>query len=110
MCVCQTAQDVSVVVQPPSLLVPVHQYDMAPTYYIFAGLVFVPLSQPYLQEWGDDWYNSCPRKLCDRAMHGDKHHRDQQAVVLSQSTHGAERFSSSSSTSVPLCCSLLVCF
>jgi len=31
---------------PP--LVPGHQYDKLPSYYIFAGFVFVPLTQPYI--------------------------------------------------------------
>lgn len=30
-----------------------------------AGLVFMPLTQPYLQEWGeeggDDWQSKCPQ-------------------------------------------------
>ena len=27
----------------------VHMYDRLPSYFIYAGLVFVPLTQPYLQ-------------------------------------------------------------
>ncbi|KAG9131323.1 hypothetical protein Leryth_006161 [Lithospermum erythrorhizon] len=30
-------------------LVPVHQFDKLPSYFIFAGLVFVPLTQRYLE-------------------------------------------------------------
>eukprot|EP00798_Chlamydomonas_sp_ICE-L_P019921 gene19921-26625_t len=48
-------QNHEVVVHPNELLVPVHTYDRLPSYLIFAGLVFVPLSQPYLHEYGDDW-------------------------------------------------------
>jgi hypothetical protein len=118
------AASVSVPLQPSSLLVPVHQYDLAPSYYIFAGLVFVPLTQPFLHEWGttllsapvvvhviavrltsqslivmlvvcargpcgagEEWYNACPRKLCDRAMNGEKMEPDQQVVVLSHGMH-----------------------
>lgn len=36
------------------------------------GLVFTPLSQPYLHEYGDDWYHTSPRRLCDRALNMDK--------------------------------------
>ncbi|VFQ92670.1 unnamed protein product [Cuscuta campestris] len=52
---------------PLKPLVPVHQFDRLPSYYIFAGLVFTPLTQPYLHEYGDDWYNSSPRRLCEKA-------------------------------------------
>ncbi len=64
---------------PNDLLVPVHTFDKLPSYLIYAGvwgdgtfglcrsclkevimfhtpgLVFVPLSQPYLHEYGEDW-------------------------------------------------------
>ena len=33
-----------------------HRYDKLPSYLVFAGLVFVPLSQPYLHEYGEDWW------------------------------------------------------
>ena len=32
-------------------------YDKLPSYFIYAGLVFVNLMQPYLHEFGEDWYN-----------------------------------------------------
>jgi len=37
--------DVDVVARPIRQLVPIQQYDMLPRYFIYAGLVFVPLSQ-----------------------------------------------------------------
>jgi len=52
---------VLVAVHPRKSLVPVHQYDRLPSYYVFAGLLFSPLTQPLLHEWGDDWYNLAPR-------------------------------------------------
>ncbi|GAX81161.1 hypothetical protein CEUSTIGMA_g8594.t1 [Chlamydomonas eustigma] len=48
------------------------------------GLVFVPLSQPYLHEYGDDWVNSSPRRLYDKAMHLLMQRPQQQIVVLTQ--------------------------
>ncbi|KAI4324394.1 hypothetical protein L6164_023936 [Bauhinia variegata] len=65
-------------------LVPVHQFDKLPSYYIFAGLVFVPLTQPYLHEYGEDWYNSSPRRLCERALREFPKNANQQLVILSQ--------------------------
>lgn len=65
-------------------LVPVHQFDKLPSYYIFAGLVFVPLTQPYLHEYGEDWYNTSPRRLCERALRELPKKAGEQLVVLSQ--------------------------
>lgn len=75
------------------------------SYFIFAGLTFTPLVQPYLHEWGDDWYvcgsagrcgsradfnlyalhrfNSSPRKLSIQAQHGVATYPGEQVVVLS---------------------------
>ncbi|KAF9677020.1 hypothetical protein SADUNF_Sadunf08G0063800 [Salix dunnii] len=55
-----------ITLRPLQPLVPVHQFDKLPSYYIFAGLVFVPLTQPYLHEYGEEWYNTSPRRLCER--------------------------------------------
>jgi hypothetical protein len=65
-------------------LVPVHQFDKLPSYYIFAGLVFVPLTQPYLHEYGEEWYNTSPRRLCERALKELPKKADQQLIILSQ--------------------------
>ena len=76
--------NVTVAVRPRAPLVPVHQYDRLPSYYVFAGLVFSPLTQPHLHEFGDDWYNSAPRRLCDRALNHHAERPGQQVVILSQ--------------------------
>lgn len=68
----------------PLSLVPSHQYDAPPSYFVIAGLVFVPLTKPYLEEWGEAWFNECPRKLCDRSVLGEIQSSDQQVIVLSQ--------------------------
>ena len=65
-------------------LVPVHQFDKLPSYYIFAGLVFIPLTQPYLHEYGEDWYNASPRHLCERALRELPKKAGEQLVILSQ--------------------------
>jgi hypothetical protein len=49
-----------------------------------AGLVFVPLSQPYLHEYGDDWMNHSPRRLVDKALNSLMQKPEQQIIVLSQ--------------------------
>lgn len=61
-----------------------HQFDKIPSFYIFAGLVFVPLTQPYLHEYGEDWYNTSPRRLCRRAMEDWPKKAGEELVILSQ--------------------------
>lgn len=74
----------SISLQPLQPLVPVHQFDKLPSYFIFAGLVFVPLTQPYLHEYGEDWYNTSPRRLCERAIRELPRKAGEQFVILSQ--------------------------
>jgi S1-C subfamily serine protease len=47
-------------------LIPFEQYDILPTYYIYGGIVFVPLTKNLLQMWGNNWYNSAPKELVAR--------------------------------------------
>nr|GMC76307.1 protease Do-like 10, mitochondrial [Ipomoea batatas] len=69
---------------PLKPLVPVHQFDKLPSFFIFAGLVFIPLTQPYLHEYGEDWYNTSPRRLCERALRKLPTKPGEQLVILSQ--------------------------
>jgi hypothetical protein len=57
---------------------------MEPSYMIFGGLVFVPLTQPFLHEWGTNWYTAAPRELVDTSIYKFFEEKDQQIVVLSQ--------------------------
>ncbi|KAM7473504.1 hypothetical protein LguiB_020747 [Lonicera macranthoides] len=74
----------TITVHPLQSLVPVHQFDKLPSYFIFAGLVFVPLTQPYLHEYGEDWYNTSPRRLCERALRELPRKAGEQLVIVSQ--------------------------
>ncbi|MBP7830559.1 MAG: trypsin-like peptidase domain-containing protein [Kiritimatiellae bacterium] len=47
-------------------LVPLDQYDILPTYYIYGGIVFSPLTVNLLQAWGGNWYEKAPRDLVAR--------------------------------------------
>ncbi|KAL8159403.1 hypothetical protein V2J09_000940 [Rumex salicifolius] len=76
--------NLSITLRPLQPLVPVHQFDKLPTYYIFAGLVFIPLTQPYLHEFGEDWYNTSPRRLCECALKEQPKKPGEQLVILSQ--------------------------
>ncbi len=54
---------VSVPLKRPSLLVPEDQYDIKPTYFVFGGLLFAPLSRDYLKSWGHEWWKAAPNEL-----------------------------------------------
>ncbi|KAL3654007.1 Protease Do-like 10, mitochondrial [Castilleja foliolosa] len=69
--------ELTVALRPLKPLVPVHQFDKLPSYYIFAGLVFLPLTQPYLDDYGEDW-------LCERARKELPQKPGQQLIILSQ--------------------------
>ncbi|CAI5504060.1 unnamed protein product [Closterium sp. Naga37s-1] len=71
-------------VNPLPPLVAAQQWDSAPSYFIFAGLVFMPLSQPYLHEYGPDWLHSSPRRLCDLALRNLPEKPGQQIIILSR--------------------------
>ena len=44
-------------------LVPFANYDREPEYLVMGGLVFEPLTDPYLQSWGADWKRRAPFRL-----------------------------------------------
>ena len=75
---------VTVEARPLSHLVPIQQYDLLPRFFIYAGLVFTPLSQPYLHEYGEDWFNVSPRRLCERALNLEQEKEGQELVILAQ--------------------------
>ncbi|KAL6070702.1 Protease Do-like 10, mitochondrial [Balamuthia mandrillaris] len=77
--------EVSIQMEPIRHLVPIHQYDEMPSYFTVAGLVFVPLSRPYLRhQWGKHWNRKAPVSLVSHALSGELESPDQQIVVLSQ--------------------------
>lgn len=63
-------------------LVPMEQYETLPTYYIYGGLVFCPLTKDLLNIWGAQWYQSAPRELVCCILNNIPEREDQQVVVL----------------------------
>lgn len=60
------------------------QFDKQPSYFIHAGLVFVPLTVNYLYVWGNDWYSHAPRNLTQYIENPILMENDPSPVVLSQ--------------------------
>lgn len=65
-------------------LVARERYDVRPTYFIYGGLIFVPLTQNYLMSWGQDWYNSAPKNLVALYQYGQPDVQGEEAVILSK--------------------------
>eukprot|EP01119_Soliformovum_irregulare_P005076 TRINITY_DN1645_c1_g1_i1.p1 TRINITY_DN1645_c1_g1~~TRINITY_DN1645_c1_g1_i1.p1 ORF type:complete len:553 (+),score=147.15 TRINITY_DN1645_c1_g1_i1:20-1678(+) len=63
-------------------LVPIHTHDSRPSYFVHGGLVFTKFVQPYLHEYGSEWYNSSPRRLSYIALNSDKERAEQEVVIL----------------------------
>ena len=39
------------------------EHEKRPEYYIFGGMIFMPLTMNYFYEWGKDWKNDAPIRL-----------------------------------------------
>ena len=63
-------------------LVPMEQYETFPSYYIYGGLVFCPLSKNLLNIWGPQWYQSAPRELVCKLQNNFPEKEDQQVILL----------------------------
>ena len=44
-------------------LIPNEQYDVMPSYFVYGGLVFCPLTKNLLRSWGGNWYDAAPEEL-----------------------------------------------
>ena len=83
---------VDVLLAPPKRLVPVHTRGLPPSYFILAGLVFIPVSVPFLRsEYGKEYDYDAPVKLLDRMMFGMASSSSEEVVVISQ-VRTAEEF------------------
>lgn len=67
-------------------LIPYHQYDTRPSYFIYGGLVFEPLMLNYLQEFapGADWYMYAPSDLLNFFMNGEPRRGREEIVILTE--------------------------
>ncbi|GAB4815905.1 hypothetical protein N2152v2_002951 [Parachlorella kessleri] len=77
--------EVTVSLKGARRLIPVHINNRPPSYFIVAGLVFTPVTVPFLKsEYGKDFDFDSPVKLLDKMLHAMAENESQQVVVLSQ--------------------------
>mmetsp|Transcript_6608 Transcript_6608/g.24533 ORF Transcript_6608/g.24533 Transcript_6608/m.24533 type:complete len:570 (+) Transcript_6608:152-1861(+) len=78
-------QTLEVVLGGFNLLIPVHLKGASPSYYIVAGLVFTPVTVPYLRsEYGKEYEYESPVKLLEKMLHAQAKAKDEQIIVISQ--------------------------
>jgi hypothetical protein len=59
-------------------------FDKYPSFYVIGGLLFVPLTQNYIDSWGAPWWNKAPRELVNYAIDGEVSSKRKQIVILSE--------------------------
>ncbi|MFC1665344.1 S1C family serine protease [Pseudomonadota bacterium] len=62
-------------VEPP-------QFEVKPSYFIYGGLLFTPLSINLLKAWGDEWYDDAPTSLLSLSYYGIPKVKNEQAIIL----------------------------
>lgn len=75
--------DLEVTLGPFCSLVPRSQYDVSPTYFMYAGIVFQPLSLDYLRTWRD-WWEKAPAEFLYQYYSGARTEERHEVVVLNQ--------------------------
>jgi len=63
-------------------LVPMEEYETLPSYYIYGGLIFCPLSKNLLDIWGSQWYQSAPKELIYPLLNSNIPEKEGQQVVV----------------------------
>lgn len=65
-------------------LVPLERYDVRPTYYIYGGLIFSPLTVNYLKTWGATWFAAAPKNLVSTFQFDQLSQVGEEVVVLTR--------------------------
>jgi S1-C subfamily serine protease len=76
-------QTISFTLKPLRLLVPRDQYDIEPSYFVYGGLVFQPLSRDFLSTW-DSWWDKAPKEFLHYYYSGSRDEKRQEVVILTQ--------------------------
>ena len=71
-----------ITLQPQRPLVPGRAPGGRPTWFIYGGLLFVPLTRTWLETWGESWRRRAPRALVTLYDNGVRTSRSQGVVVL----------------------------
>ena len=61
------------------------EHDQLPKYYVFGGLVFMPLTKNYLFEWGRNWVQKAPIRFIDIVKNANFPTQERTELVFVQS-------------------------
>ncbi len=73
---------VELTLRPPKYLVPATGVHGKPSYFLYAGLLFVPLTRGFLETWGEDWRSQAPHALLAHFEEGLRTPGCREIVVL----------------------------
>ncbi len=82
--VWRRGQEVTCVVEMrcPVRLVAEDRYDVQPSYFIYGGLLLVPVTRDYLRTWGEAWWQTAPHDLMSLYENQMPTERRHEVVVL----------------------------
>lgn len=72
----------NVTLAPLPRLIPRALGAARPSFFVFGGLLFVPVTRGYLRTWGDDWMSDAPTDLVTLYESGVRTEQMQEIVVL----------------------------
>jgi S1-C subfamily serine protease len=78
----RTVLSLELPMKPPRFLVAEDSYDVKPTYYLYGGLLFVPLSRDLLMTWGSEWWQEAPSEIVSIYENGIRIASRSEVVVL----------------------------
>lgn len=76
-------EEVALTLGPCAPLVAYSQYDVRPRYFVYAGLVFQPLSLNFLQTWSK-WWDAAPKEFLYHFYFGTPTKERHEVVALTQ--------------------------
>jgi S1-C subfamily serine protease len=77
------AVELEVTLTPHVHLVAANRYDIRPSWFLYGGLVFQPLSRDYLETW-QKWWGHAPRRMVDAYFNGERTSEQREVVIISQ--------------------------
>ena len=70
--------------KPLVSLIP-YEHEKQPTYFIFGGVVFMPLTKNYVFSWGRNWLQKAPVRFVDLIKNGNFPDAEHKEIVFVQS-------------------------
>lgn len=76
-------KEITLKLLPLKRLVPVSQYDIFPSYFIYGGFVFQPLTFNFINTW-EEWWQKAPPELLQYFYRGTRTKGQEEVILLNQ--------------------------